>query len=280
MKQLALLAVAAMVAGAVPGARASTSSEIRVSDFRVSVSSISPGHGQPGVSFDGAGGSTSECASSSGGTRPDQHVTAASGRAFGDALTATQPDPFASGSAAFVGDVFGSGAVAQVSTFASSLVPASQGEGTIGLVNDVGAAYFTLAPYTQMTISAYVVATASTSGASFDEFAESGLLMAIGDHDGLGPQRNYVDFNVFAPGFVGPYSDTESLAITLNYVNDTDAAISGLFSGYISSLSVSGDPPPVSDVPEPGGATMMVSALLAAAALRRGRRPVREPRRQ
>jgi len=272
MKRHWLAACAAAMAGVlVPGAQASTSSGISVSDFVVTVQAIAPG-GHPGVSFAGAGGSTSESGSSSGSPRPDQHWTTASGQAFGDASTATTPDPFAGGSAGLVGDVFGRGAVAYATSYASSLVPASFGEGTVGLVNDVGAALFTLAPGTLMTISATVTATASASGASADEFAESGLLMSIGDETGLGPQRAYVNFNVYASGLFGQYSDTETSFVTLTYLNDTDAAISGLFSGYVSSYASSGDP--VSDAPEPGPAAMLLTGLLTVACVaRRTHRP-------
>jgi len=264
---LATLAVAA--AGAVsPGARASTSSGISVSDFRVTVSAIKPGS-TPAVSFATPGGTTSESDSSSGSPRPDQHWTAGSGFAFGDASTATTPDPFAGGSASFSGDVYGRGAALSAAAYASSLVPVSYGSGTIGLVNDVSAAEFTLAPGTLMTISAMVTATASATGASPAEFAESGLLMAIGDDTGLGPQHGYINFDVFASGLFGPYSDTEHAFVTLVYANDTDAPISGLFSGYVASYASSGDP--VSPAPEPGSATMMLAGMLAAAAASRAR---------
>jgi hypothetical protein len=270
MKRHWIAALAVAVAGVVsPCARASTSSRISVSDFTVAVSAITPGS-RPAVSFAGAGGSSSECASSSGSPRPDQHWTVAGGTAFGDAATTTTPDPYAGGSASLTGDVYGPGAVASAAAYASSLVPASHGEGTVGLVNDVGAALFTLAPGTLMTISATVIATASATGASPDEFAESGLLMSIGDETGLGPQRGYIDFNVYASGLFGPYSDTETAFVTLVYANDTDAPISGLFSGYVSSMATSGDP--VSEAPEPSAATMMLAALLTAGALARSRR--------
>lgn len=275
MKRHWVAACAAAAAGVItPAVWASTSSGISVSDFHVAVSAITPG-AHAGVSFAGAGGSTSECGSSSGGRGPDQHWTAASGQAFGDAATATMADPFAGGSADLSGDVYGRGALASAQAYASSLVPLSFGEGTVGLVNDVGAATFTLAPGTLMTISATVTATASASGASADEFAESGLLMSIGDETGLGPQRAYIDFNVYASGLFGQYSDTESAFVTLVYANDTDVAITGLFSGYVSSYASSGDP--VSEAPEPGSTAMLLAGLLAVAgAARVGRRvPVR-----
>lgn len=277
MKRHWVAACAAVVAGVVaPGVRASTSSAISVSDFVVAVTATAPGS-QPAVSFASAGGSTSECDSSSGSPRPDQHSTAASGRAFGSAASATAADPFAGGSAGLSGDVFGRGALVSTAARASSLVPVSFGQGTIGLVNDVGAAAFSLAPHTLLTISATITATASASGASPEEFAESGLLMAIGDETGLGPQRDYVNFNVYASGLFGEYSDTETAFVTLVYANDTDAAMHGLFSGYVSSYASSGDP--VSDVPEPGTAAMMLAALLAAAGASRARRPAPAPAR-
>lgn len=270
MKRHWVAACAAAAAGVItPAVWASTSSTISVSDFHVAVSSITPGS-HPGVSFAGAGGSTSECGSSSGGPRPDQHWTAASGLAFGDAATTTTADPFAGGAADLSGDVYGRGALASAQAYASSLVPLSFGEGTVGLVNDVGAATFTLAPGTLMTISATVTATASASGASVDEFAESGLLMSIGDETGLGPQRAYIDFNVYASGLFGQYSDTESAFVTLVYANDTDVAITGLFSGYVSSYASSGDP--VSEAPEPAGTAMLLAGLLAVAGAARVRR--------
>ncbi len=271
MKRLWLLALVVVGAGVVaPGARASTSSEISVTDFVVSVKSIAAGC-VPSVSFAGAGGSTSEAGSDSGTPRPSQHHASGSGRAFGASSASTAPDPFAGGSAVIAGDVFGGGATARTSAYASSLVAASFGEGNLGLVNDVGAAAFTLAPGTLMTITAKVTATASASGASADEFAESGLLMAIGDASGLGPQRDYVDFNVYAPGFVGPYTDTETNWVRLVYENDTDAPISGLFSGYIASYASSEDPPPASSVPEPATASLMLAAAFALASRLRRR---------
>jgi hypothetical protein len=274
--RVAACAAAAAAAGTfAPTAWASTSSGISVNDFHVAVSAIAPGS-HPAVSFAGAGGSTSESGSSSGEPRPDQHVSAASGQAFGDASTSTLPDPFAGGSAGLWGDVYGRGALASATAYASSLVPASFGEGTVGLVNDVGAATFTLAPGTLMTITATVTATASASGASADEFADCGLLMSIGDDTGLGPQRAYVDFNVYASGLFGAYSDTEMAFVTLVYANDTDAAITGLFSGYVSAYASSGDP--VSQAPEPGTAAMTLAGLLAAAGAGRLRRPARATR--
>lgn len=270
MKRHWVAACATVVAGVVtPASWASTSSGISVSDFVVTVQAIAPGS-HPAVSFAGAGGSTSECASSSGSPQSDQHWTAASGHAFGDASTTTRVDPFAGGSSAIAGDVYGRGAVASATAYASSLVPASFGEGTVGLVNDVGAASFTLAPGTLMTISASVTATASATGASPDEFAESGLLMSIGDETGLGPQRAYVNFDVYASGLFGPYSDTETAFVTLLYANDTDAMISGLFSGYVSSYASSGDP--VVEAPEPASAAMLLAGLLAAGGVSRVRR--------
>lgn len=272
------LALVIAAAGAfAPSAGASTASAISVTDFVVTVKSILPGCA-PSVTFDGAGGSTSESGSSSGSPWPDQHHAVGSGHAFGDAATSTTFDPFAGGSATIAGNVFRGGAVARASAYASSLVPVSFGEGNIGLVNDVAAAAFTLAPGTLMTISARVTATASATGDSPDEFAESGLLMAIGDESGVGPQRDYVAFNVYAPGFIGPYTDSESRMLTLVYANDTDATISGLFSGYIASYASSGDPPPVSDVPEPAAASLMLAALLAAGLAARGRRHARATR--
>ena len=252
--------VAAMAGVMAPGAWASASSAIRVSDFRVTVSALAPGS-TPAVSFAGAAGSTSSSSSSSGDPRPDQHWSAAGGQAFGPAATATSADPFAGASASIAGDVYGPGAAASAAAYASSLVPASHGEGTVGLVDDVGAALFTLAPGTLMTISASVTATASATGASPDEFADSGLLMTIGDATGLGPQRADVDFDVYASGLFGAYSDTESAFVTLVYANDTNAAISGLFSGYVSAVASSGNP--VSEAPEPSSMAMMLAALLA-----------------
>jgi hypothetical protein len=276
MKRHWLAALVAATAGVVaPGARASASSAISVSDLRVTVSAIASG-GTPAVSFAGAGGSTSASSSSSGGARPDQHWSAASGQAFGADATATTADSFAGGSASIAGDVYGPGAAAAAAAYASSLVPASHGEGAVGLVDGVGAASFTLAPGTLLTISASVTATSTTTGASRDEFADSGLLMTIGDATGLGPQRAYVNFDVYASGLFGACRDTESAFVTLVYANDSDAAISGLFSGYVSSVASSGDP--VSEAPEPPASAMMLAALLALRGASRPRGHVRARR--
>jgi len=266
MKPYLVLALAAVASAlAAPAAMASASSSISVTDFRVQVTALAPGD-VPAVSFDGAGGSSAESASSSAGRSPDQQTTLASGCAFGVVASTALASPFAGGSAAMVGDVFGAGASATTSAFARSDVPASHGEGTLGLVNDVGAASFTLAPWTRMTISANVSAVASSDGANPDEFAESGLLMAIGDDTGLGPQWDYVDFNALALGAFGAFTDTEATFVMLAYDNDSDAPITGLFSGYIASDASSGAP--LSAVPEPGAAAMLVIGLAATALFR------------
>ena len=250
-----------------PPARADAQAAIDVTGLRVSVAALAPG-AVPGVSFACAGGSTSESDATAGLPPSGVSEIASSGLAFGPASTATPAWPFAGGSARLEGDVFGDGASAQASAFAASAGPGATGQGTVGLVDGVSAALFTLAPWTRLTITAQVVATASTTGASADEFADSGLLLSIGDANGGGPQWQRISLDAFALGLFGPADDTEETFVSLSYVNDTDAAIQGLFGGYVAAIAYSDDPP--APVPEPGEAWMAgAGLLLVAAALRR-----------
>ena len=245
---------------AMSGAGASVTTGIEVSAFRVELKTLAPG-AVAAVSFSSDVGSTSESDCSSGPPPIDQRQSFASGLAFGQAMTTTSADPFAGGAAAISGNAFGAGAVIHTSAYASSLVAQSLGEATIGLVDDVSTATFMLAPWTLMTISAQVHASASSTGAGAFEVADSGVLMAIGDSGGTGPQFAYVNFNAFAFGGLGAVDDVESAFLSLSYVNASDVAIGGVFSGYVASYASSGAP--VSAVPEPAGAAMLMIGLLA-----------------
>jgi hypothetical protein len=252
---------------AAPPARADASASIAVTRLQVAVRAIAPG-GVPAVSFAGAGGSDSVSEAALGVPPPGDTVSFASAVAFGPAGTATPYSPLVDASARLAGDVFGPGATVQASAFASSAGPAATGQGTIGLVDGVSAAAFTLAPWTEMTITAQVLALASVTGGSPDEFADSGLMMTIGDSTGLGPQWDRINLDALALGLFGAASDGETWSVSLGYVNDTGAPITGLFSGYVAALAYSDDP--VSPVPEPGPAwTAAAGLLLVAAATRR-----------
>ena len=260
---------AAMACAAVSVAQASVATEIDVSDFHVQLKALAPG-ATPAVSFSSPMGSTSVSDSSFGIPATGQHRTAASGQAFGQAATAAMDGPYAGGAAAIDGNVFEAGAFIRTSAYASSLVVQASGTGTIGLVNDVSTASFMLAPWTVMTISANVSATASCTGANPFELADSGLLMAIGDSEGTGPQFDYVSFDALAIGFFGVFEDRESTVVSLSYFNDTDSAISGVFSGYVSSFASSGLP--ASPVPEPAGSALLAAGLVVLRGLLRARR--------
>jgi hypothetical protein len=213
------------------------------------------------VSFASAVGSTSESDSTFGDPPNDRHQAVSSGQPFGAAATATAEGPFAGSAADIAGNVFGTGAVVRTSAYAGSQLPQTAGNATIGLVDGVSTASFTLAPWTLMTISARVDATASCSGASEFDLADSGLLMAIGDDEGTGPQWAYVNFDAFAFGAAGPAFDEETSVVRLSYLNETDAPIFGVFSGYVASFASSGMP--ADPIPEPGAAAMLLAGLAA-----------------
>jgi MYXO-CTERM domain-containing protein len=251
-----------------PGAHASVSTAIDVTGLQVSVVAIAPGS-TPAVSFPNAGGSTAQSMASAGVPPATWLVTAASGSAFGQTSTATWAGALAGSSATLSGDVFGAGGAVHTSAFASSRGPDAIGQGTIGLGDGVSAALFTLAPGTRMTITATVCATASVTGSSPFEYADSGLSLALSDSDGVGSQFVRFTFDAFALGLFGPFEDVETTTVSLVYENDTDAAITGLFSGYVGSIAYSGNP--VSAVPEAGGAAMFLVGLAALAGWRRQR---------
>jgi hypothetical protein len=239
---------------------ASVTTQITVADFRVQLGTLASGVA-PAASFARVVGSTAECESSSGDPLTNGYRFVSSGEPFGVAMTAVSTDPFAGSTAELDGNVFGAGATVQTSAYASSLASQTMAEGTIGLVNNVSTASFTLAPWTVMTISASVRASASSTGANPLELADSGVLMSIGDSEGSGPQWAYVNFNAFAFGGMGAYNATEMAFVNLSYENDTEATVSGLFSGYVSSFASSRMP--VVTVPEPTEAAMLAAGLLA-----------------
>jgi hypothetical protein len=272
MKQRFIRGLAAATAcTVVSGAWASVATQITVADFRIELGALAPGV-VPAASFTSIVGSTAQCDSSSGDPSTDSHRFASSGQPFGAMMPTALAGPFAGSEAALTGNVFGAGATVQTSAYASSRTSQSTAQGTIGLVNNVSTASFTLAPWTEMTISASVRASASSTGASPLELADSGILMAIGDSEGTGPQWAYVNFDAFAFGGLGAVDDTETTFVSLHYENDTAAPIDGLFSGYVSSFASSGIP--VAMVSEPADAAMLVAGLLAVGSLyrRRGRR--------
>jgi hypothetical protein len=251
------------------GARAAVATEIDVSDLHVRLQALAPGV-TPAASFASPRGSTAHSEGSFGSPGTDQRRSSDSGRAFGQTATGATGTPFAGGSALLSGDAFGAGAFIRTSAYASSDVAQAIGTGTVGLVDDVATASFTLAPWTEMTISARVHATASCTGANPFESADSGLLMAIGDSQGTGPQFAYVNFNAFALGAFGRMDDSESTFVSLSYVNDTGSAIFGVFSGYVSSFASSDLA--VDPVPEPATPVLLAAGLLATIAAARRRR--------
>ncbi len=258
---------------AAPAAHAGASATIDVTGLQVSVTAVSPGR-QPAVSFAGAGGSTSTCESTTGSPPADHTARAGSSSAFGSVASAMSSDPAAGGTASLMGDVFGDGASVHASAYARSAGPGGTGQGTIGLVNDVAAAAFTLAPDTRMTITASVQAVASVSGDNPGEMADAGLLLTITDADGGGLQFERVGFDALALGLFGAGVDTETTFVSLVYENDTEADITGLFSGYVAAFATAGDP---SAVPEPGPlATMLAGLALVGAAAARRRARARE----
>ncbi len=244
--------------GAMSGAWASATTAVAVSDFRIELTALTP-EAAPAVSFAAPVGSTSESNSGYGDPSADQHQAVASGRPFGAASTATSARWFASSAAAIAGDAFGAGAVIQTSAFAGSLAPQTSGDATVGLADGVSTASFALAPWTLMTISARVDAMASCTGTGAFDLADSGVLMAIGDAEGTGPQFAYVNIDAFALGAAGPAVDEETRFVNLSYLNDTAAMSFGVFSGYVASFALSGAP--ASAVPEPGVAPLLLAGL-------------------
>ncbi|MCK9685729.1 hypothetical protein [Scleromatobacter humisilvae] len=248
----------------VAGARAVTS--IEVTGLHVAVTSMWPGHVAE-IVFAGAGGSTSESDAISGDWSNSDSSRSAGGRAFGQVATGTALDPGVRVTASLTGNVFNAGATVRTSAFADGAGGDAFGQGLVGLGDGVSAAKFTLAPGTRMRIWADVQATASVSAGSPFDFADSGLSMAVSDMDGLGLQFDRVSFDALAVGAFGAYDDVEAWTVGLSYENDTDAPLSGLFSGYVASIASASAP--VSAVPEPGAAATLCAGSLLLAMLAR-----------
>lgn len=258
-RQLAEWTVVAACALLPLAAQARATAAIDVTDLRVAVTAVAPGHAAA-VTFARGGGSSSESDASSGNPPSNEAVTFSSGSAFGQCATTTATDPVVGGSASLAGDVFGDGAAVHASAFADSVGPDAVGQGTVGLADGVAAAAFTLAPWTRMTITASVLATASVTGASPLEFADSGLSMTLSDADGVGLQFIRISFDAFAWGLFGAAEDVETRLVSLSYENESDGYMDGLFSGYVSSYAYGSDP--VSTVPEPGSAATLCAGLM------------------
>jgi len=273
-----LAAWTAAAACALPlAAHARADAAIDVTDLRVAVTSVRPGH-TAAVTFARGGGSTAESDASSGDPPASQVVTSSGGFAFGQCATAAATGPAVGGSASLVGNAFGEGAAVHTSAFADSAGPDAVGQGTVGLADGVAAAAFTLAPWTRMTITASVWASASVTGASPLEFADSGLSMTLSDEDGIGLQFIRISLDAFAWGQFGAAEDVETRTLSLSYENLSDGDLNGLFSGYVSSYAYTSDP--VGTVPEPGAAAMLCAGLVlvAAAACRRAMKKAGESR--
>lgn len=259
------LCAAAGLLPLVAGARAVAS--IEVTGLQVAVTAMRPGR-VPEVSFaGGASGSTSESDAMSGDWSSGDSSQRVGGRAFGRVATGTSLDPWVQAAASLTGDVFRNGATVLASASASGGGGDAFGQGLLGLGDGQSAVAFTLAPGTRMCISAQVLATASvTAGSPFD-YADSGLSMAVSDMDGLGLQFARVTLDAFAEGAFGAVDDVEAWTVALSYENDTDAPLTGLFSGYVASVASASDP--VAAVPEPGSAATLCAGLLVLATLAR-----------
>lgn len=242
------------------GASAVTSIEVR--GLQVAVIALSTGQA-PAVSFAGAGGSSADSEVSIGNwSAGDSSAPGASG-AFGPVASFMSVCRSVGAAASMTGDAFGTGATVRASAFASGNGADALGQGTVGLVDGLSSASFTLAPWTRMTITATVLATASVSGSSPFDYADSGLSMTLSDSDGLGLQFTRFTADAFASGAFGAFDDVETWSVALGYENDSDADLTGLFSGYVASLASA------SAVPEPDGATSLGAGLLLLAGLMR-----------
>ena len=244
------------------GASAVTSIEVR--GLQVAVTALSPSH-IPAVSFAGAGGSSADSEVFFGNGSAGDRSAPGDGGAFEPVASFMSVCGSVGAAASMTGDVFGTGATVRASAFANADGADALGQGTVGLVDGLSAATFTLAPWTRMTITATVLATASVSGSSPFDYADSGLSMAVSDAEGLGPQFDRVSFDAFAEGAFGAFDDVEAWSFSLSYENDTDRELAGLFSGDVASIASASTP--VSDVPEPDGATTLVAGLLLLAGL-------------
>ena len=247
-------------------ANASATAAIELSALQVSVSTLSPDH-VPAVAFMAVSGSSAESDANDGDPATDHGVRLSSGLAFGQVVAAVSSGGSAGGYAALVGNAFGEGAVVRTSAFADSGGPESTGQGTVGLADGVSAAAFTLAPWTRVTISATVTAIAAVDGACPSDYADSGFSMTVSDHDGQGLQFQRVTFDAFAWGLFGAIDDVESTFVSLSYENDSDVALTGLFSGYVGAIAYAAP----AAVPEPSQAALVCTGLLALVATRRRR---------
>lgn len=273
MKRNIILAATLLALGLpTVGAWATASSEMTVSNFRVELFDLDTTDGiTPQVAFTLAGsGSVNYAGAYSGDPVVSANNWLYTGLMFGSGTSTASPSALANGLAALDGEAqSAAGATVRTAGYASSDTRLSIGEGAVSFGDDAQLTVFTLSANTRMVISGEVQATATSSG-GFQEYADSGLLMALGPIDQSQPGGTFDEVGVYsASGGAGIVTNSIDQMASVSFENTTAADLDGYFDGYAASYAQSGF---AVSVPEPTTSAAMLAGLgLLAGALRRRR---------
>lgn len=265
-------AVLVLLAGAAPSAWASSASFAELSGIQFRLTDTNKNDGiSPYLNFasgSGVNGSFVQGSFSGGST---QSFAQNGGGAFGSVAGGVGSSPsFANAS------VTGSG-----SAYGRTVLTAGGGSAGFGATEYSSGSYatgpsdavFTLSPHTTLSVSAFGLVNASTSGGSQYEQSQSTVYLSLSNLDGSqfsqAGQSAYASSSFDGKLYTGESQSFSGVPLTVSLRNDTDTAWTGFFQASAGTYGLS----VIAPVPEPATWAMMLGGLgLVGAVARRRRR--------